>query len=533
MTPEGMKRTENVSPNESLPQWSRRKFVAVFASLALIASSLLAWQFLRPKTTALAEGPAGAKIPAKSIAVLPFDNLSRDPDNAFFAEGVQDEILTRLAKVADLKVISRTSTQHFKSSPENLPEIAQQLGVRNILEGSVQKANDEVRVNVQLINATNDAHLWADIYDRKLTDLFAVESDIAKTIADTLQVKLTGEEKISIAKKPTSNPEAYELYVKGRYFWDKRTADGLRRSIDCFNQATDKDPNFALAYAGLAQAWFVSSAYNNGTPKECFPKAEAAAKKALALDETCSDAHAALGGIRQLYYFDTPGAIAEFQRAIQLNPNDATAHHWLGNHSLAYSGQFARALVEMKRAQDLDPLSLVINTNLGWSYVYSGRLDEGIAQIRKTLELDGDFYYAIYTLGQALELKGSTVDAMALYKKAVAMSDDPFPLSLLGHLDGSTGHKDEAEKILAQLQRSRKPDDARAYCIALVYLGLGNRDEALHWLEESYRERDGFTIGEIRVDPFLNSLHGDPRFEALAEKIVPAREFAKTATPSE
>ena len=375
---------------------------------------------------ATAPSPAPAAIPKKSIAVLPFDNLSEDKGNAFFAEGVQDEILTRLAKVADLKVISRTSTQHFKSSPDDLPQIAKQLGVANILEGSVQKSNDQVRVNVQLINAATDAHLWADIYDRKLTDLFTVESDIAKAIADTLQAKLTGQEKISIAKQPTANPEAYELYVKGRFFWNKRTADDLRRSIEYFHQAIEKDPNYALAYAGLAQAWFVSSAYNVGTPNECFPQAEAAAKKALALDDNSSDAHAALGGVRQLYYFDTPGAIAEFERAIQLNPNDANAHHWLGNHPFAYSGQFDRELAEMKRAQELDPLSLVINTNLGWAYIYGGRFDEGIAQMRKTLEMDGGFYDARYTLGEALELKGSLPDAMAEYKKAIALSDDPF-----------------------------------------------------------------------------------------------------------
>ena len=263
-----------------------------------------------------------------------------------------------------------------------------------------------------------------------------------------------------------------------------------------------------------------------------FPPGRSSRQKALELDDNSSDAHAALGGVRQLYYFDTPGAIAEFERAIQLNPNDANAHHWLGNHSLAYSGQFDRELSEMKRAQELDPLSLVINTNLGWAYIYGGRFDEGIAQMRKTLELDGGFYDARYTLGEALELKGSVLEATAEYKKAIALSDDPFPLCLLGHLYGTTGQKDEARKILAQLQEARKQHYVPAYCLALVYLGLGDRDEALHWLDESYRERDGFTIAGIRVDHFLDPLHGDPRFEALAEKIMPAREFAKAAPTS-
>src|SRR5881392_454254 len=257
---------------------------------------------------------SASELSAKSIAVLPFDNLSRDPDNAYFAEGVQDEILTRLAKVADLKVISRTSTQRFKSTPGNLPEIAKQLGVVHILEGSVQKANDQVRVNVQLINALTDAHLWADTYDRKLIDIFSVESDIAKTIADTLQAKLTGSEKTAISKKPTENPEAHELYLKGRFFWNKRTADDLRRSIDYFNQAIEKDPNYALAYAGLAQSWKLLPAFNGGAPKDCFPQAEAAAKKALALDDTSSSAHAALASLKGLNGFDYPGAVREYER---------------------------------------------------------------------------------------------------------------------------------------------------------------------------------------------------------------------------
>ena len=210
-------------------------------------------------------------IPEKSIAVLPFGNLSRDPDNAYFVEGIQDEILTRLSKIADLKVISRTSTQKYKSAPDNLRDVARELGVANILEGSVQKSNDQVRVNVQLINALTDAHLWADTYDRKLTDMFAVESEIAKTIAETLQARLSGSEKTAISKKPTENPEAYELYLKGRFFWNKRTADDLRKSIDYFNQAIEKDPNYAQAYAGLAQSWKLLPAFNGGAPKDCFP----------------------------------------------------------------------------------------------------------------------------------------------------------------------------------------------------------------------------------------------------------------------
>ncbi|MGH7937647.1 MAG: tetratricopeptide repeat protein, partial [Bryobacteraceae bacterium] len=252
ITPEGIKLESEIAPNESIARKTGRKLITITIGLAVIAAALFAFQHFRPRLTMIsaktvASGPA--PVPEKSIAVLPFENLSSDKENAYFAEGVQDEILTRLAKIGALKVISRTSTQHFKSSPENLPEIAQQLGVANILEGSVQREPNKVRVNVQLIKAATDAHLWADIYDRKLTDIFSVESDIAKTIADTLQAKLTGSEKKLIARAPTADKEAYELYLKGRFFWNKRTASDLRKAAEYFNEAIAKDPNYALAYA--------------------------------------------------------------------------------------------------------------------------------------------------------------------------------------------------------------------------------------------------------------------------------------------
>jgi TolB-like protein/Flp pilus assembly protein TadD len=474
--------------------------------------------------------PALPAIPKKSIAVLPFDSLSDDKNNAFFAEGVQDEILTRLAKVADLKVIARTSTKKFQSAPENLPDIAKQLGVMNILEGSVQKSNDQVRVNVQLINALTNAHLWAEIYDRKLTDIFAVESEIAKTIADTLQAKLTGSEKAAISSAPTENPEAYQLYLQGRFFWSKRTAPDLRKSIDYFNQATEKDPRYALAYAAAAQSWVLLPGYDGGAPLDCFPQAESAARKALALDETLSDAHTALGAVKSCLGFDFAGAIDEFERALKLNPNDSTAHHWLGNHPLTNLGQLDRALVEIKRARELDPLSLIINSNIGYTLMLSGKDDEAIAQLRKTLELDGSFYYARFTLGNALEHKGSFAEAIAEYQRAIELSDDIAPLGFLGHLYAKMGRRDEAKKILDRLLETRKQRYTEVYFTGLVYLGLGDRAEALRYFEQSYQDRDAYDIGQIRVDPFLKELHGDPRFEALAEKIVPAKEFEKALT---
>jgi len=527
LTPEGIKRTEDVDLAASTRQ--PRKYTWIFVVIVGAALSVGLF-FIGRYTGRTTASAAGIELPVKSIAVLPFGNLSRDPENEYFADGIQDEIITRLAQVSDLKVISCTSTRRYKGTAQSLRQIASELGVTNILEGSIQKANDQVHVNVQLLNALTDSHLWADTYDRKLTDIFAVEGEIAKTIADTLQAKLSGSEKSLIAKTPTANNEAHELYLKGRFFWNKRTAEDLRKSIDYFNQAIAKDPNYGLAYAGLAQSWKLLPAFNGGAPQDCFPQAEAAARKALALDDTLSDAHAALASLKGLNGFDYAGAIKEYERAIRLNSNDATAHQWFANDTLANIGQSEREVAVMKRAVELDPLSLIINSNLGVAYIHADRLDEAIAQLRKTVELDGTFYYARYNLAQALELKGLIPEATAEYQKTMSMTEDPVPLGMLGRLYALHGQNDAALKILQRLRQNRAQRYTAAYGLALIYVGLGDRNEALNWLEQGYREHDGFNIGPIRVDPLLAPLQGDPRFEALAEKIVPAREFGKTVT---
>ena len=507
----------------------------VILALLLALGGGFLWHFAgrSPKTPASGAPPAvdTAPISEKSIAVLPFDNLSRDPDNAYFAEGVQDEILTRLAKVADLKVISRTSTQKYKSAPDNLRAIAQQLGVANILEGSVQKANDQVRVNVQLINATNDAHLWADIYDRKVTDIFAAESEIAKAIADTLQAKLTGSERTAMAKVPTENDEAYELYLKGNYFWNKRTGADLRKAIDYFNQAIAKDPGYALAYVGLADSYLLLSNYGAAAPRDSLPQAKAAVKKALELDNNLTEAHACLG-LLSADDFDFQRAISEFERAIELSPNYAMAHHWFGDGPLMALARTDRSIAEGKRAVELDPLSLINNADFGWDYFNARRYDEAIAQLRKTLEIDPRFYLARYYLGEALQMKGELTAAIAEYRAAVELNDDPLPLALLGQAYARAGQRDEAQKVLVRLTEEAKSRYVSQYSFVLVLLGLGDKEGAMDALERAYANGEGPDIGIIRVDPFLDDLRGQPRFEALAEKILPARVFAKAALPS-
>jgi TolB-like protein/Flp pilus assembly protein TadD len=526
LTPQGLKREDEVKPNDSITRRTGRKIVGATIALAVLAAGFFIFQRFGSRLPIVTTTKANpSMVSDKSIAVLPFDNLSRDPDNAYFCEGVQDEILTRLAKIADLKVISRTSTQHFKSAPEDLPEIAQQLGVAHIVEGSVQKANDEVRVNVQLINALSDTHLWADTYDRKLTDIFAVESEIAKTIADMLQAKLSGSEQDAIAARPTENAEAHQLYLKGRFFWNKRTGTDLKKSIDYFQQALTADPNYALAYAGVADAYVFLPGYTAGTPRDCFPKALAAAKKALELDDTLAEARTSLAIAIWLYDFDFAQSIREFQQAIELNPNYAIAHQQYGNVLLVALGRFEKAIAEGKRAVELDPLSLVINTDLGTDHFFARRYDEAIAQFHKTIEMDPGYYFAHCNLGQALEMKGAGDTAIDEYRKARTLNDDPSVLGFLGHAYASLGNRLEALKILEQLKELSSQRYVSAYSFAIVYLGLGDKEEALRWLEQSYQDRAGSDIGYVRIDPFLDPLHGDARFGALAEKIVPAREF--------
>jgi len=523
ITPQGIKRTETA---DAMP-WATRRKKYIWIYVVVIGAAISIGLFFLGRysaTSRVARQNEAAAVPEKSIAVLPFENLSDDKQNAYFTEGVQDEILTRLARVADLKVISRTSTQHFKSAPENLPQIAKELGVTNILEGSVQKVKDQVRVNVQLINALSDAHLWAEIYDRKLTDIFSVESDIAKAITENLEAKLTGTEKGEISKKPTENSEAYELYLKGRFFWNKRTSADMKMALGYFEQAANVDPNYAVAYAGMADCYLLLPLYGGGVPTEMYPKAIAVAQKAVALDPNLGEPHASLGLVHALFDFDFPASVREFEEAIRLNPNYAIAHHWFGDSVLPALGEFDRANAEAQRALELDPLSIVNNTDSGTVYWITGRYQEAVTQFKKAIEMDSRNYTAHWGLGQALERIGDLPGAIAEYEKATQLDDDPLPLGLLGAAKAKAGDRTGALSIVDKLQEIAKQRYVPDYSFALIHLALGQKDEAMKWLESSYAKHQP-DLNWVRVDPDLHPLHGDARFEALAEKILPAREF--------
>jgi tetratricopeptide (TPR) repeat protein len=371
-----------------------------------------------------------------------------------------------------------------------------------------------------LIDALNDAHLWGDIYDRKLTDIFTVESDIAKTIADTLQAKLTGAEEQLIAARPTSDLTAYELYLKGRLLWSKRGGENIRQAIAFYDQAIARDPNYALAYAGLAEAYMVLPRYVEAAPQDSYPKAKAAALKALQLDDKLAEAHSALGFVLWVGDFDMAGSISEFERAIALDPNNANAHKWYGNPTLVANGRFDEAIKQIKRGAELDPLSTIMNSDFGWTLMLARRYDEAIAQLHKTLELDPTFYYARLNLGLTLQLKGDLSAAIAEYERAQQLSDDPEIRVRLATAKASSGDKEAPAQMLTELEELSRHRYVHIYWRVLLYLSLENHDEAIRWLEKGVADREGRDINWIKVDPLLDSLRGDPRFEALVQKVV-------------
>lgn len=514
-TPEGIKRT---AVADAANQRSRGKgwiYVVVIGAIVSIGLFFLGRYTARQQIGR----ETGAQI--KSIAILPFENLSDDPENVYFSEGVQEEILTRLAKIAELKVVSRTSTERFKSTSGDLRRIAQQLGVTNILEGSVQKSGDQVRVSVQLINAMTDAHLWAESYDRKLTDIFGVESEIARTVAGTLRAKLTGSAERVLAARPTDDPEAHQLYLRGRWFWNRRTPENLQKAITYFDKAIEKDPGYALAYCGLADGYSLLPIYTNNPPPGDIQRAIAAANKALALDDTLAEAHTSLANalVDDLQF---AAAEAEFKKAIALNPNYATTHQWYGE-CLQAQGRFAEALSEVKKAHELDPLSLIINAVLGAFLGTTGHTEEAVQQFHRTLEMEPDFAPAIFMEAEIYELQGDLNKALGLYEKATNIGQTTIRQSMVARIYALTGRTGEARKILNELIAVRQRQYIQAYPLALIHLAFNEKEEALKLLEAAYEER-GIQIqgntGSLQADKRLDPLRNDPRFQALLAKFM-------------
>jgi len=505
IAPEDSQPTHSPIRKKALPQllWTTAVIVLSGAVFFLWRS-----QTRSPEGSAQ-DRPAAAAVSDKTIAILPFDNLSGSSENAYFADGIKDEILTRLSKVAALKVVSRTSTQKFKHAPDNLRGIAQQLGVRNILEGSVQKSGETVRVTVQLINAQSDTHLWAETYDRRVTDIFQVESEVAERIASALAATLSDPEKLALKARPTTNVEAHEADLKGRYFWNKRTGKGFEKAGEYFRQAIAIDPNYAQAYAGLGDV-YQFTAYDSVSRTRLYAKAREAARKALALDEMLAEPHASLGLLAMNYDWDWATAEKEFRRAIELNPNYPTAHHWYAEF-LAAVGRFDESLGQIKRARELDPLSLIINADMGKLLYYSRRYDDALKQLEETVKMDAEFPQAHIWLGSLYSTIGRYGDAIAAFQK---VKENSWALGWLGYVYGVSGQRSEAEKVLAELERIAAEGPIDPHIMLCVYLGLGDKDKAFAALEQEYEVRSlGMT--SLKVNPWYDGLRSDPRFTGL------------------
>jgi serine/threonine protein kinase/Flp pilus assembly protein TadD len=492
--------------------------VAGLVVLALLALSVAYFYFHRP-------GPLFARsptVPIRSLAVLPLENLSRDPEQEYFADGMTDELITQLAQISALRVISRTSVMRFKGTREAIRDITRELNVDAVVEGTVVRSAERVRVTAQVIQVNPEKHVWADSYDRPLGDAVILQGQLAHQIAQAIRIKLTPEEQTRLAGLHAVNHEAYETFLKGRYFWSKRTEETTKKAIEYFQQATEKDPNYALAFTGLADSYIslvLTEALQEALPpKEAFPKARAAVDRALEIDDTLAEAHASLGHIKFQYDRDWSGAEKEFQRAIELNPNIANAHQWYAL-SLMWRGRLEEALNQVKQALELDPLSLVINANLGFILSGAQQYDQAIEQFRKTLEMDPNFAYAHYRLGQLYVQKEMYAEAVPELEKAIALSGgSPRATAELGLSYARMGRRNDALRLLHDLKERSKRRYVSPFDLAVIYGGLGDKGGTLECLEKAYDERST-SLNLLKSSPAFVAVRSDPRFTQLVRHI--------------
>jgi len=484
--------------------------LALVIIIIVIGLSILSVWLLRSRAPA----PTGIR----SIAVLPLENLSGDAAQNYFADGMTDELITDLAQISALRVISRTSVMVYKGARKPLPQIARELNVDAVVEGTVLRSGDQVRITAQLIEASTDKHLWSQSYEGELRDTLALQNRVATAIADQIRINLTPQEQAALKNVKVVNPEAYESYLKGRYFWNKRTADGLKVALAYFKQTIEEDPKYAQAYSGLADTYALLGDWQYAvmTPKEAFPQAKTAAIKALELDSTLGEAHNSLAFVLDGFDWDLDSAGKEFQRAIELSPGYATAHHWYAWH-LSLLGRYDQAIAEMRKAQNLDPLSLIINADLAEVLVLAHSYDESIQQSRKTIEMDPNFALAHNQLAQAYLQKHMYDEAVAELQEAVKLSgDSPTCIANLARAYIASGKGSEAVQLLGDLKKRSNPSHSNASEIAMIYASLGDTDQAMNWLEKGFEER--FNPG-VLLRPGFDPLRLDPRFQKLLHRV--------------
>src|SRR5437588_1467408 len=458
------------------------------------------------------------EVAIESIAVLPFANQSHDPDTEYLSDGLTESIINSLTELKNLRVIPRSTVFRYKGKEEDSLAAGHELGVRAVLTGRVTQRGDSLIVSAELVDVRDNKELWGVQYNRKLTDLVALQNEITRNVSRKLRARLSGADEQKLAKNYTENVEAYQLYLKGRFYWNKQTEEGFRKGIDYFNQAIRDDPNYALAYAGTSDCYALQSDFGFVPPGEGFPKAKEAATRALAIDEKLAEAHTSLGLVKRDYDWDWPGAEQEFKRAIELNPNYPTAHQWYAVY-LSALGRHQEAIAEIKRALELDPLSLLVNSVTARVLYFARQYDEAIEQSRKTIEMDRRFTATYQHLGSSYAQKGMYAQAVATFQELNKVAPDSInALASLARADALAGKTDETRKILAQLKELSARRYVSPYRVAMIYAALGDKEQTFAWLEKAYQERANMLVF-LKVEPQLDGLRSDPRFASLVQRV--------------
>jgi TolB-like protein/Tfp pilus assembly protein PilF len=453
-----------------------------------------------------------------SIAVLPLKNLSGNPADAYFADGMTDELITNLAKISALRVTSYTSVSKYKTTSKPLPQVAQELQVDEIVEGSVLRSGDQIRITAQLIYAPRDQHLWAEEYQRYVRDVLYLQREVARDIAEQVRVTLTPNERNRLATAGAVDPAAYESYLRGRSFWNQRTPAGLKQAVAHFQHAIELDPGFAEAYSGLADTYTALGYTSYWSPGDSFSKARALAEKALQIDPSLAEARTSLAYVKLYFDWDWKGAEDEFRAAIATNPNYATAHHWYSVF-LTARGRHEEALSEILRAHELDPLSVPISTDMGFELYYARHYEEAITQLRSVLQTSPKFPLAHLWLGRAYEQKGMYSEAITEFQQAgTALKDWPVIIAAAGHTYGQWGHKSDAIAALSRMNELTKEEYVTPYGVALIFAGLDDKEQAINWLRKAHEERSHWLVW-LNLDPRFDNIRSDRRFQEILQQM--------------
>jgi TolB-like protein/Flp pilus assembly protein TadD len=500
--------------------FSAPKRAAMIGVIILIVALAVLIFFSSRRTGLWSRANAGAaQTNDHSIAVLPFENASNDPSTEYLAEGISEALINSLAELKQLRVVARGTAFRYKGQNVDPRQVGHDLDVTEVLTGKVRQLQDSLSVQVDLVDASTGAQVWGAGYDREISDLVAVKETIAQEVAEKLKLKLSSDDQRRLIKRDSANPQAFQSYLRGRYFWNKRTADGNRTAIEQFQQATKLDPEFALSYAGLADCYISVAFYNFASPQETMPKAKESALKALSLDESVAEAHTSLGNILVNYDWNWAEAEKEFKRGIELRPDYATAHQWYAMHALTPTGRLDEAIAEMRKALALEPASLVMNAFMGATFFYARRYDEAIDQCRRTIEMDPNFAVAHWQLGRVYEQKNMSAPAIEEFNKAMSVSgDSPLMKAALGHAYAKSKKKPEANKILNELTQLSNEQYVSAYELAAIYVALGDETHAFQFLEKAYNEHS-FHLVQLNVAPQFEPLRPDPRFKDLVKRL--------------